>query len=59
MQPGDLATWLHRQRGGYRWIQPVDAVVVRTTPRRVLIEVSRATGERVQRWVTPDRLRLK
>jgi hypothetical protein len=56
-QPGDQATWLHEPRGGYGYVIPVNAVVVRVGPKRVLIEVARVNGDLVQRWVTPDRLR--
>ncbi len=51
MQPGDRMTWLHQTRGGYRYIIPVDAEVVRTTARRVLVRVRLRNGDPVERWV--------
>jgi hypothetical protein len=56
-QPGDLATWLYEPRGGYGYIIPVDAEVVRVTGKRVRVRVRRVSGEMVERTVTEERLR--
>lgn len=54
--PGVSATWLYTPRGGYGYTMPVDAVIVKAGPQRVKIEVRKATGELVQRWVKPEHL---
>ena len=38
-------------------MQPVDGVVVRTTGHRVIIRVTKRTGEQVERAVRPEALR--
>lgn len=55
--PGQAVTWAYTPRGGYGYTYPVDGVVIRSTARRVLIAVRKASGESVTRWVTPDNLR--
>ena len=60
-QPGTRVTWRYEQRGGWGYVIPVAAVVVRVGPRRVLIRAAsrRIGGEWriVERWVRPGRLR--
>jgi hypothetical protein len=56
---GQAVTWLHEPRGGYGYTIPIDGVVVKVTDKRVQIEVRKMNGERVKRWVTPDRLRAR
>lgn len=57
--PGQQLTWLHRQRGGYNWIQPVDAEVLKVSRTRVKVLVQRTSGEQVARWVDPANLRQR
>lgn len=57
MQTGDRVTWLYEPRGGYGYVIPVDGTVIRIGPRRIMIAVSKCNGDRVERWVQPDRLR--
>lgn len=57
LRPGDRVTWLHVARGGYRYITPVDATVVRVGKKRVLVEVQHLRLGLVQRWVSPESLR--
>jgi hypothetical protein len=59
MNDGDTVTWLHVPRGGYGYSFPVDAVVVKHGPKRVLVEARTKAGEVVQRWVLPERLRRR
>src|SRR5690606_32892205 len=62
-QPGTRVTWRYEQRGGWGYVIPVAAVVVRVGPKRVLIRAAsrRIGGEWriVERWVRPDRLRSR
>ena len=59
LQPGSLATWLHEPRGGYGFTYPVNAEVLRVTAKRVLIRVPLKAGGTAERWVTPERLKLR
>jgi hypothetical protein len=54
---GQAVTWLYEPRGGYGYTIPVDGLVTKIGPKRVQIEIRKASGELVRRWVTPDRLR--
>jgi hypothetical protein len=57
--PGRRVVWCHVPRGGYFSADhyvPVAAVVAGVGLARVRIRVERATGEAVERWVSPDRL---
>jgi hypothetical protein len=57
--PGRRVVWCHVPRGGYfSWDRcvPVDAVVMGVGLTRVRIRVQKATGEPVERWVSPERL---
>lgn len=59
IKAGDRLTWLYEARGGYGYVTPVSALVVRVGQVRVLVEVQqlRPRCELVQRWVRPDHLR--
>jgi hypothetical protein len=54
---GDWCTWLHTPRGGYGYVIPVDARVVRVTPARAQVEVTLRSGARELRWVRLAHLR--
>lgn len=62
---GDMFTinqqvsWWYVPRGGYGFGYYVDGIVRKVTPKRVQIEVSKVDGERVLRWVTPDKLKVQ
>ena len=56
---GQAVTWLQALRGAARTVWPVDGVVLRAGPKRVLICVRRRSGELVERWVRPDALRVR
>jgi hypothetical protein len=56
-ESGRAVTWLQELRGASGILWPVDGVVVRAGPRRVLIRVRRRSGETAERWVRPDALR--
>lgn len=57
MKPGDRMTWLHLTRGGYGYIVPVDAEIVRVGKSRVTIRVAKVGGELVLRHVKPEALK--
>lgn len=57
MEVGQAVTWIYTPRGGYGWPIPVDGIVIAVTSKRVKVEVQKRSGEMVQRWVTPDRLK--
>jgi hypothetical protein len=40
LQPGERVTWLYESRGGYGYITPVPATVVRVTAQRVTIDAA-------------------
>ena len=57
---GDRVTWLSVPRGGYfspDRAYPVDALVTGVGRTRVRIRALKRTGEAVERWVSPERLR--
>lgn len=58
-QPGDHVTWLREQRGGYGFLQPVDALVLRLTAKRVIVRAHRHDGGYVERAVNPNSLRRR
>jgi hypothetical protein len=58
-KPGDRVTWLQQFSGGYGYMQPVDATVVRVGPKRVLIDAPLKSGGTKQVWVKPESLRRK
>ena len=57
--PGEWVTWLHSERGGYSYISPVRAQVIRTTTKRVRIRALRLDGTWVERAVRPEHLRTR
>ena len=57
LQPGDRVTWLYESRGGYGYVIPVPATIVRMGGKRVTIAALRKDGTTVLRHVTPDKLR--
>lgn len=59
LHSGQTVTWLHELQGGYGYVQPVNAIVVQTYRVKVLIEVSKTTGEKVLRFVYPRNLRSR
>lgn len=57
-QVGESVTWLHHPRGGYGYIIPVAAKIIKITHSMATIEVTRsANGEKVQRIVKIENLR--
>lgn len=54
---GDKVMWLHEPRGGYGFLIPVRAYVVKLGRRRVGIAALHKSGEWLPRWVSADRLR--
>jgi hypothetical protein len=57
--PGAPTTWLHRPRGGYGYVYPVDGIVVRQAAQRVVIRVPLKDGTPVERRVRPEHLRRR
>lgn len=59
--PGDRVTWLWEGRGGYGYVTPVKAEVIRSTEKRVLIKVEMIKPVRkfLEKWVKPENLRIK
>lgn len=56
-EAGERVVWLYCTRGGYGYVLPVDATVIRTTAKRVRIEAKRTDGTTVVRSVKPENLR--
>jgi len=56
--PGQSVTWMYTPPGGYGYVQPVPATVVRLTAKRVFIRVLKYDGTWVERAVKPERLRV-
>lgn len=56
--PGMCVTWARTQRGGYGFTEYIPAAVLRCSEKRVLIRVATRTGEIVDRWVAPEKLKL-
>lgn len=57
MKPGDKMTWLYEQRGGYGFIIPVNAEVVKVNSKTVRVRVQKHNGQMVERNVKPESLR--
>jgi hypothetical protein len=53
----DQVVWLHEPRGGYGYIYPVNAKITRITLKKIQIEVVKKNGEKVCRWVLPEKLK--
>jgi len=56
LTPGQKVVWKHIPRGGYGYVIPVPAEVVRVWVARVTIRVQKASGEYVNRVVKPESL---
>lgn len=55
---GDSVTWDYVPRGGYGYVCPAFAYVVKVTAQRVGIAVASAYGDEwLPRWVRPESLR--
>jgi|GEM_PF-2888269 hypothetical protein len=59
MKPGDQMTWLYTQRGGYGFVIPINAEVVKVNAKMVRIRVQKVSGEMVERTVKPESLRAR
>lgn len=57
-KPGDDVIWLHSPRGGYGYTFRIPGKVVGFGRCRVKIEVAKASGELVQRFVKEEQLRF-
>ena len=57
MKPGDQVSWSYTPRGGYGWVIPVNAEVVKVNPKTIRILVKRIDGEMVERNVRPESLK--
>ena len=55
--PGEWVTWLREERGGYGYITPVRAQIIRTTAKRVRIRALRRDGSWAERAVRPEHLK--
>ncbi len=58
IKPGMRLTWMHTQRGGYRFVQPVPVVVQWIGGKKVRVEAALRYGGSKSVSVTPDKLRL-
>ena len=59
LKPGDRATWMRVQRGGYGYVVPVPCTIEQVPEGggRVRIRVVKADGDIVYRHVAPESLR--
>ena len=57
-KPGTEIIWLHEPRGGYGYVFRIPGVVVGHGRDRGKIEVAKANGEKVQRFVKEQSLRF-
>lgn len=57
LRPGMRVTWNHSPRGGYGYVWPTPATVVRTTRERVTLDVERKDGSLVRRTVARKNVR--
>lgn len=55
---GDEIIWLHSPKGGYGYIFRIHGKVIGHGRCRVKIEVAKASGEKVQRFVKEESLRF-
>jgi hypothetical protein len=56
--PSDYtAIWMHENRGGYGYVDPIPCKVIEARGERVKIEVMKSTGERVTRWVKAEKIK--
>jgi hypothetical protein len=59
MKPGDKAIWNYTAPGGYGFVIPVDAEVVKVNPKTVRIRATNRLGKMVERNVKPASLRAR
>ena len=59
MKPGDTVIWKQKPNGGYGFIVPVDATILRIGEKMATIEVRRTNGATVKRVVRIESLREK
>lgn len=62
IQPGQELTWLHEPRGGYGYVIPVNAKVIKLGPKKVQVEVMTAGRDDSFMkliWVSPDKLKVR
>ena len=59
MKPGDQMSWSYTPRGGYGWVIPVNAEVVKVNAKTVRIRVKRIDGAMVERNVKPESLKQR
>lgn len=59
MKPGDTVIWKQKPNGGYGFIVPVDATILRIGEKTATIEVRRTNGATVKRVVRIESLREK
>lgn len=57
MKPGDRMTWLHIPCGGYGYVYPVNAEIVKINAKTVRIRVAKRSGELIERSVRPESLK--
>jgi len=57
MQPGDKVTWLYTPRGGYGFVIPVNAEIVKVNPKTIRIKVQKTNGTIVERNVDPGNIK--
>lgn len=55
LRPGDAVTWHHTPRGGYGYVFPIAAEVVKVGAKRIQINAPTVEGDRRLVWVSPDR----
>lgn len=59
VQVGLDVIWRRELRGGYGYVEHVQAKVVKVTDKRVSIACTKLSGDQVVRSVKPESLRLK
>ncbi|WP_186223835.1 hypothetical protein [Burkholderia gladioli] len=62
MRPGDRVTWSYNAPGGYGYVVPVAAVVLKVTAARARISVARkvsGTWVREEKTVSLDKLKAR
>ena len=57
MKPGDQMTWLHIPRGGYGFVYPVNAEIVKVNAKTIRIRVAKRDGALTERSVKPESLK--
>lgn len=57
-KPGDDIIWHYSPRGGYGYVFKIPGVVVGFGRCRVKIEIAKANGEKVQRFVSEGQLQF-